>query len=136
MPKGRPTMRPEVEYWVALADEDLASAQTLARGAHHLNAVYHCHQALEKMLKALIQQAQADPPPRTHDLLGLAARAGAWGDMSAERRELLLTINPYGTQARYPAPGVEPAESVGPGLAEDIVSGTTEAMAWLKQRLT
>lgn len=128
-------MKPEVKYWVALGEEDLASARTLLRGEHYLNTLHHCHQALEKMLKALIQRGQVDPPPRTHDLLALAARARVWDSLPRESRDLLISVNPYGTQARYPASLEEPVKSVGQDLAEDALSRTGEVLAWLRQRL-
>jgi HEPN domain-containing protein len=46
------------------------------------NALYLCQQALEKALKARIQQSKAKPPPKIHGLPRLGEIAGLWAEMT------------------------------------------------------
>lgn len=50
----RKQMREEVTWWLETAKHDLNSARLLTRAAEHANAAFHCQQAGEKALKALL----------------------------------------------------------------------------------
>lgn len=124
-----------VAYWVELAEEDLAIARDLHRSAHYLAAAYHCQQALEKMLKALVQQRQDDPPPRTHNLAELAKLVGAWQCMSQRQRDELRHVDKYGVEGRYPTQEDAPLATVDEKLSRQLLAETEELMPWLRERL-
>jgi HEPN domain-containing protein len=58
--------------WVRKAEADLRHADLAVRGRERLydGICFHCQQAVEKYLKALLQEA-GRPVPRTHDLLAI-----------------------------------------------------------------
>ncbi len=58
--------------WVQKAEDDLVSAQRLARGRVPLRdqVCFHCQQSAEKYLKALLEE-RGLTIPRTHQLLDL-----------------------------------------------------------------
>lgn len=89
--------------WVAKARNDLLNADNnLAASNVPADTVcFHCQQASEKLLKALLS-AMGVPPPRTHVLMVLADElVGAFP--SIERlREDLSVLTPYAIAARYP----------------------------------
>ncbi|MBM4396531.1 MAG: HEPN domain-containing protein [Deltaproteobacteria bacterium] len=102
---------PDVGAWLVKASEDLAVVAVLRERAPHLDAAicFHCQQAAEKLLKAVLV-AFGDVPPRTHDLAALveeaAARLPALADLLADATYL----SPFAVLPRYPvapAPGIE-----------------------------
>lgn len=63
------SMKRQTAEWARTAEEGLEAATLLAaRTPPPRNAVgFHCHQAAEQYLKALLQELD-EPVPRTHDL--------------------------------------------------------------------
>lgn len=89
--------------WKAKADGDLRSARTLLDlDPPETDAVaFHCQQAAEKYLKALLVAVGIDPP-RSHDL-------GVLLELSSERypgvqdlQEACEYLTPFAVQTRYP----------------------------------
>lgn len=65
-------MKAETKEWVDMTEEDLLAAQVLFDRDLRGPAVFHCHLAVEKLLKAhWIEEHQEGVPPRTHDLMEL-----------------------------------------------------------------
>jgi len=124
-----------VAYWVQLAEEDFALARDAHRTGHYLGVAFHCQQALEKMLKALVQQRQDDPPPRRHDLEELAKLVSAWGAMSRTQRDNLLHVDQYGIEGRYPTSEEAPLAAVDEAVSQQVLAETEELMAWLRGEL-
>jgi HEPN domain-containing protein len=96
-------MKRQTAQWVMKAEEDIEAARTLAalpkpkRDA----ARFHCQQAAEKYLKALLQELGL-AVPRTHilnDLLNLLLPRDA--TLGALRRAL-KSLTPYAINFRYP----------------------------------
>ncbi len=76
--------------WLTYATEDLACADMLA-GAYRRPAAYHCQQAAEKSMKALL--ALADVPFRpTHDLREIGQ---AVATVYPELAELVRKVAPW-----------------------------------------
>lgn len=92
-----------VEQWVVRAEEDFGVAQDLvSRKSPFLNTVgFHCQQAAEKFLKALLVRCQIEFP-KTHDigeLLDLATNVEPAVAASLRPAEALTK---YGVEVRYP----------------------------------
>jgi len=97
-----------VRQWLAKTDRDLAVAELLlGEGAAYYEALaFHCQQAGEKYLKALLTWYQVEFP-RTHDigqLLDLLAQVAA---DAADSLQLLESLTPYGVAPRYPGEPLE-----------------------------
>ena|SRR5258708_483299 len=62
-------MKKLTKAWIRKAEEDLVAAEALAQGNAHLHdqVCFHCQQATEKYLKAILQEQSASIP-RIHDL--------------------------------------------------------------------
>ena len=70
-------MKPETQRWVRLAEEDRQVARTALESSLHRPCVFHCQQALEKVLKAMwIEQREQGYPPKKHNLVSLAQELG------------------------------------------------------------
>jgi len=89
--------------WLLKADADLAVAEHLLSDdtGFHEAVCFHCQQAAEKHLKALLVWREVDFP-RTHDLqelLDLAETANR--HVAADLRDA-IALTPYGVELRYP----------------------------------
>lgn len=92
-----------VQQWLAKADEDLGAAAHLLLAVPPLWASvgFHCQQASEKYLKALLVAYQTEFP-KTHDLgllLDLVAETNM--ALAADLRDVVL-LTDYGVDVRYP----------------------------------
>jgi HEPN domain-containing protein len=67
---------------------------------------YHCQQAAEKMLKALLSELGVEFP-RTHNLRLLMDLLADAGELLPPKLADLDTLSPYGTHARYEDIGTE-----------------------------
>jgi HEPN domain-containing protein len=99
-------MRAELEIarqWVAKARNDLLDADNnLASAQVPTDTVcFHCQQAAEKLLKAVLA-AQGVPPPRTHVLMLLADQLTASFPTVEQLADDLAILTPYAVAARYP----------------------------------
>jgi len=71
-----PQPSPTVQKWMDQASYDLETAQAMLDSGRYLYVVFCCQQAVEKMIKAVIAQVSGEMPPRIHNLIQLAERAG------------------------------------------------------------
>lgn len=92
-----------VQSWLAKADEDFRVAEHLAaqEGGYENAIGFHCQQAAEKFLKALLVRHQVEFP-RTHDLRQLLGLVGTIDQELAASLNGVAVLNPYGVDARYP----------------------------------
>ena len=107
------SVRPEVtevlRRWVRKAEHDLEAARLILAGESHCpydTACFHCHQAAEKYLKALLT-LRGIQAPRTHDLGKLLALLPAESRPSVQAAQL-VAMNPYAVEVRYADDWLEP----------------------------
>lgn len=95
----------KVEGYYAVAGRELAAPSPV------FDAVcFHAQQSVEKYLKAFLQERGIDYP-RTHDLVDLAARAGAaTPDLVPFRAELAL-LTAFAVAPRYPGTSTDRADA-------------------------
>jgi HEPN domain-containing protein len=93
----------EVAGWLVVVDDDLKQVVNNLHGPMPSlsGAAYHCQQAAEKLVKALLVQAGL-AFPKTHDI---AALVGLLSDSHRLKKALnsLTKLTPYGVAYRYPA---------------------------------
>lgn len=123
-------LRDLVRQWVVKADSDLRAAEQLLEAEVPIPEVvaFHCQQAAEKYLKALLVRHQVQFP-KTHDVRQLLDLLSAIEPDTAISLEEAAVLTPYGVEIRYPGdfPEVGPGEEARLlGLAtrvKDAVSG-------------
>jgi HEPN domain-containing protein len=105
-----------IARWIGVADRDLRAAALCLAGpdAEPGSAAYHCQQAAEKLIKALLVASDI-PFRKTHDLTVLADLAApAWPTLGASL-DGCRSLTGWGFEFRYPMPAeiAEPLPSVG-----------------------
>ena len=97
--------------WVRKADADLHVAERMADEAALDLGIreivgFHCQQAAEKYLKALLTSHQADFP-KTHDIHVLLELVDQIDPTAAEAMREADWLSPFGVRVRYPGDAPE-----------------------------
>ena len=98
-----------VQAWLLKARHDLLSARRLSEGPNPIldTAIYHCQQAAEKALKALLSYYD-QPLQKTHDL-GVLLRLALPFTRELSSMELVADrLSRYAVIYRYPSDEPEP----------------------------
>jgi len=124
----RPFEDPEVQDWVRKVAEDYRVAEALAALAEPLDDAicFHCQQAAEKLLKALLVASDL-PPPRTHDLENLAARLSPPQPLPIHVEDAFTYLTELAVVPRYPVH----AEVRSPGRADRARRALDSVMDWV-----
>lgn len=91
------------EEWLKEAEADLISAEAIAQKKVYSGGCFHCQQAVEKALKALLVYKKNDFP-KTHSLTELAEKANVFEEIKnliADVEQDYVTAR-YGDAARRP----------------------------------
>lgn len=97
-----------VKQWVDKALNDLLNVTNNIDATHTPwdTVCFHCQQAVEKYLKAILA-IYNKPIPRTHDLEQLHELVLAWLPTLSEHLEDLRWLSVYATVSRYPVEIIE-----------------------------
>ena len=96
-------LRNHIRQWIAKADVDLRTAEWLMMAPDPIrdSIAFHCQQAAEKYLKALLVSLQVEFP-KTHDLEELLDVLGTVAADVASDLEGVKFLSPFGVKIRYP----------------------------------
>ena len=99
-------MKKITQKWLEFAKKDLENAEVLFKGGagSYEGAIWHCHQAIEKTLKALLTE-QNKRILKIHDLPKLLKDNEILFPKAI--LEFSEEINPYYNQVRYPDVALE-----------------------------
>lgn len=107
-----------------LAAQDAEAARTLA-ATNNRYAAYHCQQAVEKLIKAVLLHRNIESG--TEHRLDVLVDELLDGDPWKAKLRLLETYSPYATAYRYPTPGGRIVAA--PDMAKVVVdAGAIEAL--------
>lgn len=123
-------MPPVVRHWLRSARQDLLAARTLLVGRHYRMAVFCCHLAMEKALKAILHKQTGVEPPRWHDLSLLLARTGL--TQPPALKKFVDETSGISAPTRYPAFAPSPLRFT-KRLAERIVQSAEGVVKWCQQ---
>jgi len=93
-------MEPEVLEWIHQAEYNYEDARYLFQGNRYPKAVFCCHLALEKGLKALYLHYTHAQPPRTHSLDFLIRTIP--GGIPDKFEDLMDILEDVSVKVRYP----------------------------------
>ncbi len=127
-------MKKQSAEWLAKAEGDIAAAEALFRlGLPHREIVcFHCQQAVEKYLKAYLDE-NAVPIPHIHDLDSLLTLCIEHNnDFSALDRYQIASLTDFAVEYRYPTSLATPEEDE----TKRFVALAKEVGAFLSVRLS
>jgi HEPN domain-containing protein len=118
--------------WFRQAQYDLGTAESLVSAERFPPAIFFCHLALEKGLKALYAEKFGETPEKTHSLIYLVELLEL--DLPQHYLDSLFVINRIGVTGRYPHNLDEVLEQYTKTKTQKIISGTQEILTWLMQK--
>ena len=126
-------MRPETKLWIEDADYDLESAKAMLDSGRLFFVIFMCHLTVEKLLKAAIVEREGVDPPRVHNLIALAARAGV--QIPTTHHAIVNELDTMSVVTRYP----DGRRAIGKTLTGERAKATYERTVgfseWLRQDL-
>lgn len=87
--------------WLRFADSDRRAAHALLEAGFYEQCAFHCQQAVEKLLKAIIVKQTRSRPVHTHDLNALMERVTS-AAISEPIARAISDIDGYYAGSRYP----------------------------------
>jgi HEPN domain-containing protein len=101
-------LRELVIQWLQKADQDFAAAAHLVSQADRFREIvaFHCQQAAEKYLKAVLVQRRVEFP-KTHDIRRLLESVATIDPHLAQLLREADTLTPFGVEVRYPSDAPE-----------------------------
>ena len=125
-------MAPEVAKWLELADLDYGVAEHLLDTYHPIPVeivCYHCQQAAEKAVKALILFfGIANAIPKKHDISYLLDQVKGHITIDEKYYDYADTLTPYGVAVRYPN-----ELQIEKHHARNALNYAGEILAWAKE---
>jgi len=94
-----------------------------------LYVLFCCQQAVEKAIKGIIALRSGAMPPRLHNLMRLAEKAGL--EIDEPTADRLRSLTGYYVQTRYPEEIRKLSAGVDRPLAEEAIRHTEELLRWL-----
>jgi len=132
-------MKEITRKWVLFARADLDAAELQfryggKRGSAYQIAVFHCHQAIEKLLKAHFIE-QDKEVRKNHDLIQLRTEINL--EFPKELSVIIENLHPHYLLPRYPDLAFRPAFSFSytRSNTRKILSDTSKLFLWLERLL-
>lgn len=125
----------KITYWLEVSAYDIDTAKAMLDTGRYLYVGFMCHQAVEKILKALFVRNNTEAPPYTHSLLKLAKGAGCYTDLSETQKDLLDQLDPLNIEARYPSYKEQLLKQLSNSICTKMFSETKEFTEWISKKL-
>jgi HEPN domain-containing protein len=122
----------EVLEWLSQSDYDLDTAQAMLDAGRSVYAVFMCHLAVEKALKALVVKRTGNAPPRTHSLVQLLGLAHP--DLTPEEIRFVARLTSAGVTTRYPEALSQVLKEYPTPVAQEYVDTAREVVGCLKKQ--
>lgn len=126
-------MEKEVQNWLDSARYDLETARDMFRSGRYIYTVFMCHLALEKVLKAKVEEITGEEPPKTHDLEYLMKLAGLSPGEVME--DFILELSNLSVVTRYPRDFHRMLKDFSRDRVELTLSKATEAFQWIQKTI-
>jgi len=126
-------MKKEVKNWLDSAQYDLDTAEHMLQTGRYIYTIFMCHLALEKILKAKVEEMAGKTPPKTHDLEYLVGLADLFPDEEMEK--FIAEISNLSVVTRYPSDFQAMLNDFSQARVESILTKTKEVFQWIKKSL-
>ncbi|WP_319578339.1 HEPN domain-containing protein [uncultured Methanospirillum sp.] len=124
-------MIPEVSEWLRQAEYDYEDAEYLFLGKRYPKAIFCCHLALEKGLKALYLHYTQTQPPRTHSLYFLIQTIP--GGVPERFENLMDILEDVSVKVRYPPMLDILLTDITEESAHTIIEDTGGFLTWIRE---
>lgn len=126
-------MKNETKNWIDSAQYDLETAEHLFTTGRYIYTIFMCHLALEKMLKAKIEEITGKIPPKTHDLEYLLGLSGL--SPNPEQEKFIAEISNLSIVTRYPGDFHQMIKDFSKTRTELILVKSKEIIEWINKSL-
>lgn len=127
-------MKKEVQNWLDSARYDLKVAGHLFHAGSYIYTVFMCHLALEKVLKAKVEELTGEAPPKTHDLEYLMELTEL--SLDEDMGDLVSGLSNVSVVIRYPEDFQAILKDVSQEKAEFTLSKTIEVFQWIVKSIS
>lgn len=125
-------MKEKTKTWLELAVNDLELARELL---HRKSKVYYaahfCHQAIEKLLKAIISEHTNKIPLPTHNFKLLLDQSEL-KDIPEDKRRFIFGLMPHYIGTKYPEDVAKLYKKYTKAFVQKLYQETKEVFLWLK----
>lgn len=125
-------MKNRTKTWLELAENDLALAKELL---HRKSKVYYtahfCHQAIEKLLKAIIAERTNEIPLPTHNFKILLDQAKL-KDVPEDKKKFIFSLMPHYIGTKYPEDVTKLYKQYTKIFVKRLYRESEEVFRWLK----
>jgi HEPN domain-containing protein len=118
------------EEWLKQADYDLETAEAMLLARKYIYAIFMCHLAVEKTLKALWTKKYSETPGKTHDLIFLSS--GLELNLTTKFNDFLEELNGLSVPTRYPDELGKVLKQFSLAKTKTVYKSTKELLSWLK----
>lgn len=123
-----------IQYWIQQSSDDWEAVNTLLLGKKNLQALFFAHLVIEKLCKAIwIRDNESNFPPRTHNLNYLLSQTTVV--LNEQDGELLLTLNRFQLEGRYPEYISQVQRHCNDSLTSDLINKINEIRLWLASQM-
>lgn len=125
-------MDKKTQTWLEIAENDLEFAgQVLENKQRPPYALLFCHQAIEKILKAVVQHVTGSVPPRTHSLELLLQIIKK--ELPSEKMDTLIKLAPHYLSTRYPDDLAKFYKQYSDEFVQSHYEATRDLFLWIKK---
>ena len=124
----------KTKKWLERVDYDLQTADAMLRTGRYIYAVFMCQQAVEKVMKAFINNTGSQVLP-IHNLRRLAENSGLISELDEEKLIKLDFLSQYYISARYKEDITELSKGITKEFSTDILVFTKGMIKWIIQKM-
>lgn len=128
-------MNNKIKYWTDLSDYDLDTADVMLQGKRYLYVGFMCHQAIEKIFKALFIKNKQGNVPFSHSLSYIAKNGEFYDGFSEDQKDFIDQVEPLNIEARYPSHKDRLMKSLNEDKCKEILIRTKKMQQWIKVKL-
>lgn len=128
-------MKKNTKTWLELATNDLLLAkELLGRRGKVYYAAHFCHQAIEKLLKAIVSERTNEIPLPTHNFKILLDQAKL-KDAPEDKKRFLFSLMPHYIGTKYPEDITRLYKQYTKPFVQRLYKETQKTFKWLKTYL-
>jgi HEPN domain-containing protein len=120
--------------WMRQAEYDLETAEIIFERGRYIHAVFMCHLAVEKVLKAYYQFKFSEDPPKTHNLLYLAKQSEL--DLPNALSSYIDALSTLSVPTRYPSDLRSMMKDYNNAKTRSTLDKGNEVITWIKELLS